>query len=214
VGAALTLPALAVAADALARRRRVLLPAALAAFVVGVPANIGRFDAEPFGSRYFEQQEQLLAGVAWSPLATEVPRDTLPEPDPFLGDDLTIGWLLDVRAEGKLPAPGPIPDALRRTFPLRLGLVQRGPTPEEFANPDQRCLTTDGSDDVTVVPGDLLGVAADSFVRAVGDDGELSPPLRFTLADGLVFDVQLPLTLRIDGQVGDTIDVCVAEAPA
>jgi hypothetical protein len=126
--AALSLPALAVAFDALARRRRAAVAVAALAFVVGLPRNAAAFGTQPFNARYFAMRRELIAALARSPLAAAVPRDT--RPDPLWTNYVTAGWLLDALAAGKLPPLEDPQDALDPTFRLRFGMaVTEGPLP-------------------------------------------------------------------------------------
>ena len=74
IGAALTLPMLAIAADAIARRWRVLTPALVALFVVAIPWNLGDFEhgrvrfpvhGTPQGGPH--QHRASARGAPWSP---------------------------------------------------------------------------------------------------------------------------------------------------
>ena len=113
---ALALPAIAVAADALARRWRHFLPVALVLLVIGIPGNLwdlghttGLWD--PILQTEYRYTILTLPSV---PVAHEVPRSTSitdltglfsPAPAP---EDVTLGWLLDQKAAGRLPSPGPL----------------------------------------------------------------------------------------------------------
>ena len=79
VTAALSLPALAVAADALARLWR---PGAVIAAVIlasTIPYGISQFDTNPpWSAAYFNGRRELIAALARSPYITKVPRSTRP----------------------------------------------------------------------------------------------------------------------------------------
>jgi hypothetical protein len=121
--AALVLPAIAVAADAVIRRSRVLGTIALAALLVGVPANVGHL-------RNFARYERgasastrvVVLSIPWMPLAHRVPPALRPNPNEAA--DVTVGWLLDGVASGRIPKPRP-PSAVQiRTNILRLSLME------------------------------------------------------------------------------------------
>ena len=98
-----------------------------------------------------------------SPAAKEVPRDVKPEQ--FLAHFVTIGWLLDGVASGRIPKPGPIPAANDAMNELRLSFHQfaggRLPTddcsglatPLVFdLQPGQRIIVQGPSSSIRVVP--------------------------------------------------------------
>ena len=109
VAAGLALPAIAVAADEVARRWRVLTPVVMALLLVPIPFNLDGFrDDVFFGRRYFDSEERLLTTAVRMPFAREVPRGVRIVPDPYL-EDVTIGWLLDAEKAGRLNrSTGPI----------------------------------------------------------------------------------------------------------
>ena len=98
VTAVLVLPALAVAADALARRHRMLLAVVLALLVFGIPGNIAavRRNVPPTG--YFRAYRQLMTSLPRMSLAMHVPGSVHPEPNQ--APTLTISWLLDAACSG------------------------------------------------------------------------------------------------------------------
>ena len=121
VFAAFTLPALAVAFDALARRWRFGVPAAAILLAVGIPHNIGQFDSiQPFGAESFEGRRELITALAQSPYALQVPRSTRVDP---LWSNINVGWLLDARAAGKLPESANPANTRNRNFKLRFGIA-------------------------------------------------------------------------------------------
>ncbi len=151
--AAFTLPALAVAFDALARRWRFGVPVASVVLLVGVPHGIGEFNTvPPFDRAYFDGRRELIAALARSPYLDEVPRST--RPDPLWSGDLDAGWLRDARRDGKLPDLENPADANDPTFRLRFGLaVTDAPVPRK-----SECSEIRGPTDVSLDAGDELGV--------------------------------------------------------
>ena len=79
--AALVLPGIAVAADAIARRWRILLPAMLALFLIGIPGNLQKL-RNPVGYQASTQTayRNALLAVAALPIANSLPRSSQPSP--------------------------------------------------------------------------------------------------------------------------------------
>lgn len=108
ITAAMTLPALAVSADAIARRWRILVPAALALFIIGMPGNLYTLGHPGVLSAQAPYQIAIrneILGAANLPLADVLPRSF--KPLPFFAPPLTLGWLLDQKAVGHLPQRAP-----------------------------------------------------------------------------------------------------------
>jgi hypothetical protein len=145
--AALLMPPLAVAADALARRTRMLVPVMIVLLLVGIPGNLSKTtDRFQPASRY----RQMMLSVARSPWATLVPRSLRPEPN--LAPAVTIGWLLDGIRSGRVPKPPPSTPRDRMTYALQIGL-------EELDRGDGRkCGILRGPTDRTLRPGESLVV--------------------------------------------------------
>jgi hypothetical protein len=122
VVAALLLPALAVAADAVIRRWVALAPVVLALFVVGIPGNlhaaVDYAQEQRATSQLFRRTQLTLPRL---PLAQQVPRSHIPQTGPHYYY-VTIGWLLDGVASGRIPEPRVITRAGVATDKLRLSL--------------------------------------------------------------------------------------------
>jgi hypothetical protein len=154
-GAAFTLPALAVAADSLARRWRVLTPCLLALFLVAIPANSGRsaFIHLPFGPAFHANNRRLLLAAPRMPFARLVPREVRPVPNVSYSRDVTIGFLLDANDAGKLPDPsGPVPQRVVNELKVRLGIAQ------DYVEPHaQTCREVRGPLDLSPSKGSVYG---------------------------------------------------------
>jgi hypothetical protein len=100
VGAALLLPALAVAADTLVRRWRMLLAVTMLVFVAGIPGNLRDLREHGF-------VDQGDPGFMLSLPRVSVAREVAPSlhPDPLLAREVTVGWLRRGVAEGRIPPP-------------------------------------------------------------------------------------------------------------
>jgi hypothetical protein len=120
---ALTLPLLAVAADALIRRRRALAPLVLALFIVPIAWNARGFDDE-YPLEYFRHTEQVARASVRQEYAG-LPRDLRPLVDTDVVRDVTLGFLRDLADDDRLvaarhPGAGVLGDELS----IRLGLLQ------------------------------------------------------------------------------------------
>jgi predicted lipoprotein with Yx(FWY)xxD motif len=132
---AMALPAIAVAADALARRWRFLLPVALVLLVLGIPGNLWDLAHttgiwSPTTQAEYRHAVLTLPNV---PVANEVPRSIrtadlknlfTPAPPP---QDVTLGWLLDQKAAGRLPSPGPLDPRWAADASMSLAIQQSNP---------------------------------------------------------------------------------------
>jgi predicted lipoprotein with Yx(FWY)xxD motif len=133
---AMAIPAFAVAADALARRWRWLWPVAIVPLVIGIPGNVEAFSSGPYGPVGLYQTpaevsyRQLVVALANVPFARQVPRSTQigeltglfsPQPAPL---DVSLGWLLDQNASGRLPALGNVDPRVEADATLSLALKQ------------------------------------------------------------------------------------------
>jgi hypothetical protein len=120
---ALTLPAIAVAADALARRWRGLLPVALALFLLAIPGNIEDLASRDEGTGAFALgNPRGLRTLPVVPLAEEVPQDLR------IGDatpGVTIGWLRALVRSGDLKPFRSAPPNLVAQANTSLALQQR-----------------------------------------------------------------------------------------
>jgi len=171
LGVALLVPALAVAADAIARRQRLLLPVLAVPFLLGAPENIRLLRPQngfPVGN------SALMLTLPEVPLAAMVPRDTVPvDTDEYRV--VTIGWLLDRRADGRLPTLGYRSTRARDAATLALATSHR---PLE---PVPRCPVITDPVEVELRVGDSLwftnGVNLQLRDRATG---ELGPKVFFS----------------------------------
>jgi hypothetical protein len=124
IGAALVLPALAVAIDEILSRSRVCGAVALAALLVGVPGNLGKAHDYVEGAFVRSQPayRQMMLSVAREPLAREVPASL--RPDPGRAPTVTLGWLRAGVTSGRVPKPRPSTPKEALTNQLRLSLME------------------------------------------------------------------------------------------
>jgi predicted lipoprotein with Yx(FWY)xxD motif len=131
--AGMALPALAVAIDAIVRRWRPLVLVALAPLLIGIPGNYQAFATGPDGlyqTAADVSYRQTIVALATVPVAREIPPSTQigdltslfrPEPPPL---DVTLGWLLDQKASGRLPDVGTPDPRVEADATLALALRQ------------------------------------------------------------------------------------------
>jgi uncharacterized membrane protein YqaE (UPF0057 family) len=105
---AMLLPAIAVAAEAVARRWRFLLPVVLALFLIGIPGNIEALNRTfgPYTAAFQSGNKQFLMSVVALPIAREMERSY--EPNGLIDPGVSMGWLLEQRTNGRLPASPPL----------------------------------------------------------------------------------------------------------
>jgi hypothetical protein len=206
ISAALVLPAIAVAADAVMRRWSVVAPAVLAILLVGLPGNVFEFrDRRRDELTATAHYKRMILAIASSPLAREVPRDEHPEMRE--AKLLTVGWLLDGVASGHIPKfRNPAP-SLASEAALRVSLEQqvRRPHPvgcDRIAVPANIALQ---SDDIMTIGGGPLTVV-NTYRNA------RSSPVVYLPSDGSDLHVRRgPLDLELAAtNPAVPVNVCVA----
>jgi hypothetical protein len=108
--AALSLPAIAVAADAVVRRWRLLAPAVLALLLIGIPGNVRSLLDERRGEAAdFRDLRVLMLSFPRVSTENEIPGWVRPLPTLHNHvNAVTLGWLRDGVADGRIPRPPPI----------------------------------------------------------------------------------------------------------
>ncbi|MFL6241779.1 MAG: hypothetical protein ACJ73V_01985 [Acidimicrobiia bacterium] len=122
VTAALALPAVALTADAVARRWRWAGPIVLVLLIIGVPGNVKAFvDARDRDEAAHQQMRRLVLSLPRVPGAKEVPGWVHPD---WGGPawPITMNWLRDGVASGRIPDPGPIDPGTEADLERRLKL--------------------------------------------------------------------------------------------
>ncbi len=179
--AAFVLPALGVAADAVIRRWRPMIPVVVLLFAIGVPANIDAFNHMFPASTYGAAAQQYLVSIGQSPLAQQVDQRTVPEPAsyPFL----TVGWIANAARHGWLPSTQ-IPPSVRDQVPLELGVAQ-----SKVARPDGgHCQSVSKPLALTLPKGSVfwvdqpagtpIGFVPKFSIELVGGAGKATTPAR------------------------------------
>ncbi len=189
--AAMTLPALAMAVDALIRRWRVLSIVAAVVLIGTVPTRVHQFRdaAKAFGFQGSVNHSVVLSAAA-SPLASQLPRSLPVSSGVFGGNILTIGFLVDGVRAGRFPPPKGISPAQIATESLSLALLPRAPghgnACVELTRPTVRVL--EKGDELTLKNGDAEvvyeaspGVNSSPYALASGTVRALAGPLRLQI---------------------------------
>lgn len=171
---AMILPALALAADEVARRRRQFAIAVVLGLVVGVPGNVR--ELATYTNQSSVERAKFRAAVLEAPrlpLARELPEAMSPGiPKTFAG--LTLGWLIDSVSSGRIPDPPrrTAVDVANQTLRMALRTAKQPATREcrTFAEPGEVVL--DALQRVTLKSG-LASIAY------VAPDGTVSASLPF-----------------------------------
>ena len=153
VTAAMALPALVVAVDALVSRRRFLVPLGVAVFVVGIsPHLLVVFRSAPPEPQNFAPSRSLVLTLPRDPLALEAPRSL--QPDTVLARGVTVGWLLDGVRQHRIPPPKTFTGLDVSSNAFRLSFYEtRGPRPTANCKVLHHRLT------LKLRPGDAIGVS-------------------------------------------------------
>jgi hypothetical protein len=194
---ALVAPALAVAADAIARRWRVLTPVVIVLLLLGVPRNVGDLREQPPPSREFTLAgttvtggRSLLLSVAHSPSLAGAPRGLRPFPGPA-NRDITVGWIQRALHRGRLPDDVTSPDAAA-TATAVLALHQTGDS-----DASGQCVPLEVRTR-RLEAGDRIDFGGVILVRLIGQDGGRSEFFGFPATRGSTLSVRSgPLTLQV-----------------
>jgi hypothetical protein len=123
VVAALLLPVVAVAADAVMRRWRATVPILVVALGASLVGNIRDFSNERvYSGEFLEGYRRFILTMPRVPLADEVPRDV--RPDRGLAPYVSVGWLRNGVGAGRIPPPEDVTPEERATAEARVVLHQ------------------------------------------------------------------------------------------
>jgi hypothetical protein len=114
---AMTLPAIALAAQYIIRHRRQAAIVVVAVLVAGLPGNIDKLVHYANRSPIIQARRPYILAAPRLPIARRLPRSV------SLAPFLSLGWLIDSVPSGRLPNPGPRSPAAnaRETLDLTLG---------------------------------------------------------------------------------------------
>jgi hypothetical protein len=132
--AAMLLPALALAADAMLRRWRAVGAVVLVLPLLGVPGNVQKFFDFRRDYKALDSVRERILLAPRVPLAAELPRSIAPEG--FYAPGLTLGWLIDGIDSGRVPLPRSREPAEVATETLRLALVRLKSRPAASCAPE------------------------------------------------------------------------------
>jgi len=170
--AALVLPSIAVALDALLRRARLVGIVAIAALLVGIPGNVAQANDYARRQRPVDDATRhLMLSIARTPLARRVPAGL--RPDPNRAPTLTLGWLLQGVASGRVPATRPSTATETLTNRLRLSLLELD-QPSGLA-----CRPLTAPVVVHLDKGERFGIVGKTLVILVDDTAARSAPVPF-----------------------------------
>jgi hypothetical protein len=205
---ALVLPAVALCADAAARQTRFGVPIVALVLAAGVPGNVTALaDRRGEERALFSDYRHVILTIPRLSLAREVPEETRPER--WLGNDITMRFLVDEYATGGLPDVE-VGVTIRAAAYLHVALEQRSATP-----PADLCEAV-APGDIALRPGDTMVVGhAPGLVRLqIAGDG-LSLPKRIEPARGRALVVLAgPLRVRYEAVRGDAaVSVAICRSP-
>lgn len=175
LGAAFTLPILAVAAQEIARRWRFLTPALVLVFLIPIPFNLAAFEPVVFGKGYMEQREFVLTTAVRMPFATDVPKTLQPIPDPYASDKVNMAFLLTAKANGDLqPSTVELTPFVVNEFRVRLGVYQH--TAEELP---KSCETVTGRLEISPAEGTTSFIPAPVQIATRDGSRQTGPSVTF-----------------------------------
>jgi hypothetical protein len=205
--AALSITALAVAADAVIARWRYATPVVLAVLLVGVPGNIAVAVAHGRDNRataaFFRP---FILTLPRLPVATVIPPAT--HPDPYFDPVMTMSWLLAGVAQGRIPSPPATVTARdRATWTLGLALQptkHRAPSCADDLLPTT--LTVERGDTLTVSRGAAVTLVASPTLRS-------APRVLGGYVPGATYLAYQDMVLLAAPAGGNSITVCRTIAP-
>ena len=146
---ALLLPVIAVAADAVMRRWRVMVPVLVVALAASLVGNVRDFSNERvYSGEFLEGYRRMMLTMPRVPLADEVPRDL--RPDRSLAPYVSVGWLRDGVRSGRIPPSEEVTPEERATAEARVVLHEH-----PYHHPVD-CETVDGRVTTTLQRGSSI----------------------------------------------------------
>jgi hypothetical protein len=214
--AALVLAPLAVAATEIIRRWPAAAPVVCLLLLVGIPGNVDKLvdRTHDFAALQTEFKHSLLA-IPRFDAVRQLPRSF--RPSPVVAREVTLGWLLDGVASGRIPQSDRLPPREQATSTLRMVL-----------QPDTRASASDCRevplDEPLSVPknGSIYARGRAITVVSIAADGVRSAPVSYNapLRSGgrVALSTPIPLVLDLDvkapaGSSGGAVDKRVFVCP-
>lgn len=147
--AAMVVPAVAVAADAVARRSSLLATLVVILLLIGVPANLRTSWSQDTDGSATRPDRVLFTAFPVVEAVRDAPDSIVP--DVSSAPDLTLGWLRRAARQGRLPTPDEVPTEVVE------GVVFRASVQLGYLGPSTTsCPVLSGRQTVHLEPGDLL----------------------------------------------------------
>jgi hypothetical protein len=216
IATGLALPAVAIGVDAVIRRWRLAAPLFAALFIAIIPGNLESLhhpNSSLYSVKFQDNYRRSMLALAFVPAADQVPR-TL-RPDRILNliprgaqYEITLGWLLDQKAAGRLPNFHP---TTREAADATIGLALHQ---SAETGPDTACHTLDAPTSITLAKNQSITFDKGRLdVRATypaGGVDTLSTVHKFDPKGGKVLTALLgPLTLHVSSdRSGPTVTIC------
>jgi hypothetical protein len=199
---AMLLPAVAVAGQAIVRRWPYALPVLVVLLLVAIPGNVAAaFDQDSLGLRLLRGNPDLVEALPTVGDSMGV-RDGV-EPDRLALGGVTIGWLREGRAAGKIPKPS-------RDEPFALAEARARLSVSQLDVPARkaRCRTLAPGTRRTLSRGDRIGFRGEVTMRVVLGHAP-GPPLRYRSALGATLQAEVDrVTVRLDPLPGTGAALC------
>lgn len=203
VSAAMMLPAVAIAATALARRWRVFGPIVMATFLVALPGNY--HDLASNGANFPKNYRHRFLVLAHSPVTHQLPRWMRVPP---LGYGwMNVGWMIAGVKSGRIPDPGPVSASDAATAALDLQL-----SPYVVSRTHGACRVVEGKTFVLETGDELIAASGNFSLVAITDQGAHSAPERVLFHR---FQIHAgPVSLRVTHVIGHPPVLTRCEQPA
>lgn len=205
--AALVLPAVAVAADAIARRWAIAVPVVLALLLVGIPGNVLVSWGQEGKGRGQRSDRAVYLAFANIPEAKDA-ADAV-RPDPRSAPDLTLGWLRRGIDEGRVPMPDHITPSVGAEARLRLALQL-----SVVGWPVTDCRAIERRDRLRLVQGQSVGLRGSARVYDATAPNDERVALTFEGGRGRALTAYRgPLDLVISPADGEEAALCTIVVP-
>jgi hypothetical protein len=196
IGAALSFAVLALAADVIVRRKSLLLLPVAAVFLAGIPGNLQQVHltgAERYGPG---QVEQILT-TAHVPALRRAPRDV----ELLAVFPVTVGWLQDSVAMGKIPEPDRMdPTAVAHAT---MSLLLDRDAPEAVGS----CSMVEAADPQTVRKGQTIVTSGGPVQLRFPDEGDPAMWVRVPTGSRLAARADVVIEVRAV-VITSMVDVC------